>query len=101
MPTPAGIRVYGNFSHKFNGKCNGNARECLVVCPLVNTLRNGVYVNHNNQAVEFFVLRDLKDRRVATHCQPPYLAEEGLVLIDRREAYQRRKEAHDSPMSTS
>jgi hypothetical protein len=58
-------------------------------------------VHQNNPAVNFFVSRDLEDRRVAAHCQPPYLAEEGLVLIDRREEYQRRKETCVSSDSKS
>ncbi|HSY28058.1 MAG TPA: hypothetical protein VK832_11175 [Burkholderiaceae bacterium] len=40
------------------------------------------------------VARDGFDRRNGHHIQPPYLTDEGFVLIDRRASPDRRVEAH-------
>lgn len=45
-----------------------------------------VSANINNYEVE----RSLKERRVMLNCGLPYITEEGLVLIDRREHTERR-----------
>jgi len=39
---------------------------------------------------QFFVCRDPRDRRVPSLDQPPYMTEEGVVLIDRRVQGDRR-----------
>jgi len=42
--------------------------------------------------VELRVNRDVFDRRDGHHMPPPYLTDEGFVLIDRRAAPERRAE---------
>jgi len=51
--------------------------------------------------VGFVVERSREDRRVAPHAAPPYLTEEGFVLVDRREGGERRgsRNADDSGAS--
>jgi hypothetical protein len=39
---------------------------------------------------QFILKRSASDRRKATHAKPPYMTEEGLVLIDRRDKVDRR-----------
>jgi hypothetical protein len=47
-------------------------------------------MNQDNLAREFTFERDRRERRVTRSFQPPYLTEEGFVLIDRRENSDRR-----------
>lgn len=42
-------------------------------------------MTQNSQASRLTMLRGLEDRRTATQSELPYITEEGLVLIDRRE----------------
>jgi hypothetical protein len=44
----------------------------------------------NTPANQFMLKRSVSDRRKATHAKPPYMTEEGLVLIDRRDKVDRR-----------
>jgi hypothetical protein len=49
-------------------------------------------MTQNSQASRLTMLRGLEDRRMATLSELPYITEEGLVLIDRREPDDRRAE---------
>ena len=49
-------------------------------------------MTQNSQASRLTMLRGLEDRRTATQSELPYITEEGLVLIDRREPDDRRAE---------
>lgn len=50
----------------------------------------------NSEELDFRVSRDVFDRRNNRHLPPPYLTDEGFVLIDRRASLDRREDARQS-----
>lgn len=59
---------------------------------LPNTAGNlaGAAMYQNKKPSSFMMTRELNDRRVTVHTALPYITEEGLVLVDRRECGERR-----------
>jgi len=47
-------------------------------------------MKQSNLAIGLYMPRQMADRRVATNGELPYLAEEGLIMFDRREKGDRR-----------
>ncbi len=54
----------------------------------------------NREELDMRVARDFFDRRCSHHLPPPYLTDEGFVLIDRRASPDRRESAQRGATAT-
>lgn len=62
-----------------------------LFCHRSNAGKKGKQVNQDD--TNFKLDRDIFDRRSGHHLPPPYLTDEGFVLIDRRATPERRADA--------
>jgi hypothetical protein len=53
----------------------------------------------NREELDIRVARDFFDRRCSQHLPPPYLTDEGFVLIDRRASPDRRESTRQSAVA--